>query len=383
MKYLYVLVFLFCCAHALETPKASKTDPILSPAKAHLVENFQASFFPKVNPITGEYVEEETDLVVAGCQPLSFRRFYSHFCPIDPRYGWMINPEISMYANLQWNKSGLFAAIGEEGGSIVYLSDSQTANIDGRNISSYCLDKSNTNAYTNLGTFDPHNTRLYFTPENGNEGKSRFLGFVQDGSGRKREFYTQWHKWHKPVTVHFIPRRRTAEMEPQSWIPYQLIVNKEILPNGNIIRYGYERWQDELVHPSPQLVTSITAYNCDETKVLGKITLSYDRYSWIFEQQTPDRLLDVIYQQTVWEVSQYKIKGSNGKEILCGNSNRNYGRDPVYLNSVHNKDKKTCYNYTPKKYYLNSIDRGDGRQFRTEKDHSDPAQTTNPLLWTA
>lgn len=55
---------------------------------------------PKVNPITGEYAEEEVDLIVAGAEPLSLRRFYNHFSPYDPRYAsWRYNPEHFFVAN--------------------------------------------------------------------------------------------------------------------------------------------------------------------------------------------------------------------------------------------------------------------------------------------
>ena len=38
-------------------------------------------YIPKVNVISGEYCEEAIDLVVAGCEPLSVRRFYYHLAP--------------------------------------------------------------------------------------------------------------------------------------------------------------------------------------------------------------------------------------------------------------------------------------------------------------
>lgn len=57
---------------------------------------------PKVNPITGEYCEEELDLVVAGSQPISVRRFFNSSSPYDPRYAtWRYNPECFFVANLE------------------------------------------------------------------------------------------------------------------------------------------------------------------------------------------------------------------------------------------------------------------------------------------
>ena len=58
-------------------------------SKEHVLDQRQNYFLtstdyritPKVNPITGEYCEEELDLVVAGSQPLSIRRFYNSSSP--------------------------------------------------------------------------------------------------------------------------------------------------------------------------------------------------------------------------------------------------------------------------------------------------------------
>ncbi|NGX54830.1 MAG: hypothetical protein KR126chlam2_00450, partial [Chlamydiae bacterium] len=34
-------------------------------------------FLPKVNVVTGDYIDDEQDLIVAGAEPLSVTRFYS------------------------------------------------------------------------------------------------------------------------------------------------------------------------------------------------------------------------------------------------------------------------------------------------------------------
>ena len=82
---LAVVLFLFSTLFALEDlPKASMdAGTYVSPVRPEHVIQTQASFFPKVNPrfCTGEYVEEETDLLVAGCESLHFRRFYGHMKP--------------------------------------------------------------------------------------------------------------------------------------------------------------------------------------------------------------------------------------------------------------------------------------------------------------
>ena len=279
MKLLFTLLLLTSWVYALEEelPIASKSaGEFVSPSHGQLVTQTHSSFFPKVNPITGEYNEEETDFIVAGCQPLSFRRFYNHLNSPDPRYGaWRVNPESSFVANFQWNKSSLFASVGDDDGSMLFLGECKNAYLsDGRTVMSYCLDTQNSHGYTNLGQ-DPRQTQLNFWPEYGNEGKSRYLGFVQDGSGRKREFYTPWYNWHKESRIHLDPRKWVVKLSPQNWIPYQLIVTKELLPNGNVIVYEHQKWQDEIHHPFPQLIRSITAYNHDESQKLGEIHFDY------------------------------------------------------------------------------------------------------------
>jgi hypothetical protein len=83
------------------------------PSPGGLVTHSVSSFFPKVNPVSGEYVEEESDLVVAGCEPISFRRFYGHLATPDCRFGaWRINPETSIVANFL-GPSPQSAAVGE------------------------------------------------------------------------------------------------------------------------------------------------------------------------------------------------------------------------------------------------------------------------------
>lgn len=61
--------------------EASKDEGITSPPPAAFSLNELSTFIPqipKVNVVTGEYCEEECDLVIAGIEPLSYRRFYEH-----------------------------------------------------------------------------------------------------------------------------------------------------------------------------------------------------------------------------------------------------------------------------------------------------------------
>src|SRR3984885_1886421 len=82
---------------------------------------------PNVNPITGDLIEEEVDLVIAGSEPLSVRRFYNHTAIYDPRYGgWRYNPESYLVANFEWPQQECFAAAGELNGGIASFKASDT-----------------------------------------------------------------------------------------------------------------------------------------------------------------------------------------------------------------------------------------------------------------
>ena len=94
-------------------------DHVLDKRQNYFLTSTDYKITPRVNPITGEYCEEELDLVVAGSQPLSIRRFYNSNAPYDPRYAtWRYNPEAFFVANFEWKEQELFAAIGEVDGSV-------------------------------------------------------------------------------------------------------------------------------------------------------------------------------------------------------------------------------------------------------------------------
>ena len=62
----------------------AKKEHTLDQRENYFLTSTDSPITPKVNPITGEYCEEATDLVVAGSQPLSIRRFYNSSDPYDP-----------------------------------------------------------------------------------------------------------------------------------------------------------------------------------------------------------------------------------------------------------------------------------------------------------
>ena len=98
--------------------QASK-EVILDTQENYFLTSTDTRITPKVNPITGEYCEEEVDLVVAGSQPISIRRFYNSSAPEDGRYAnWRYNPECFFVANFELHELEIFASIGEADGSV-------------------------------------------------------------------------------------------------------------------------------------------------------------------------------------------------------------------------------------------------------------------------
>src|ERR1700722_575946 len=106
---------------------------ILTPPPAVFATKELSTFMPqvpKVNVITGEYCEEVYDLVVAGIEPLSIRRFYSHQGHKDEALGhWSINPEALVLFNFEGK--GQYAGVGKEDGSFILC--------EGKKEGRYCL----------------------------------------------------------------------------------------------------------------------------------------------------------------------------------------------------------------------------------------------------
>ena len=114
MKFLLILLLSFSLQASPDT--LSLNTNVLKSAP-------QERFFPKVDIISGTYLEDAIDLVIAGNDPLSIRRFYYHTAPTtDTRYGfWQINPEASINANLEYSTLPQFVSVGEFSGGISQL----------------------------------------------------------------------------------------------------------------------------------------------------------------------------------------------------------------------------------------------------------------------
>jgi hypothetical protein len=223
-----------------------------------------------------EYREEEVDLVVAGSQPLSIRRFYNSSAPYDPRYAtWRYNPEAFFVANFELEGQEIFAAIGDVDGSVYSFKPSaKPYTFD------FQLSKSFVAAYSD-GTTHPANTQITYWRKGDPKDKQRFqyMCTITDGSGRKRSFTSPMHSWTHYIRWKEKKGSRTLwRIVPNTWTPYHIPICEEKLPNGNILCYTYLPWKEaKEKYPLPQLLGSITAYNADKSKMLGYIHFHYPR----------------------------------------------------------------------------------------------------------
>ncbi|MCC5832531.1 MAG: RHS repeat-associated core domain-containing protein [Chlamydiales bacterium] len=298
-----VLLSSFLSAAEEDYPEVSK-EHILDQQENHFLTSTDCRIAPKVNPVTGEYCEEEIDLVVAGSQPLSLRRFYNHTTPEDPRYArWRYNPESFLVANLEWDKE-FFAAVGEIDGSIHSLKPSDKPGV-------FTFQPSK-DVISFPGAVHPLNLTLNYTKKiSTKDGKLfQYQGTLTDGTGRVRTFLSPMHRWHKKAV--YTKKRKhwyspgsdlTYNIYPAYWTPYHLPIREEKLPNGNILSYTYEAWSDEFRVPHPELLSTITAYNADKTQILGSLHFTYTRGQ--------DNAIKYI-----------TVKGSDGRKVVLAHEVR-------------------------------------------------------------
>ncbi len=248
----------------------------------------------KVNIITGEYAEEEVDLVVAGIEPLSYRRFYNHLGAKDKTYGhWRINPECYMRFNFEKRQENL-VAVGEENGTLLLYCPQTTCH--------YQLDSSKSSSFTaHGGQMHPLNTAITWKKSSPHL-KYRYEGEILKGNGEKRLFASQAHTW-KEVTGSL----------------FQATIYEERKANGNLIRYTYTDCNPHSLG-TYLLPSSITAYDSTGTHLLGSLQIQYRRKG----------------KNGEFRIQSIHVTGSDGRTAFLEHTHRRVGSEKIKIhNMVH------------------------------------------------
>lgn len=145
---------------------------------------------PKVDPVSGIYVEEACDLVVAGIEPLSLRRFYCSSTPYEPRYGcWSYNPEAFVVGSFEVRMLGSFISVGNREGRIVEYTKCSWED--------KCFSR-----YQGGGGFalpsgkrHPLNTTVTFSHAREKGTSFAYQGEIVDGDGTRRTFESAEFPW--------------------------------------------------------------------------------------------------------------------------------------------------------------------------------------------
>jgi len=325
---------------------------------------------PKVNLVTGEYCEEACDLVVAGSEPLSLRRFYNHFSGMYERmYGhWRINPETLMLFNFeQVGDSKVFVGSGEKNGAF-YLHDIAKGNSFEINPSTqgFAADQLS-------GKRHPLNSIVSFTKghrviksrQHDPENHYWWEGAIKDGSGGERLFKTDLRQWPQQGKSQPCRRRRhpaSGEVQMTKLIftpPYQAQILEEHRPNGNVIRYGYADYVAFLYKnfsefstselPSTYVLKSIQAFSATGL-LLGSIEIEYTGHI----PAGSDRellLMDGVF-----------ITGSDGRKAVFGQPQRVLKKFVSFDTTLHSVEAagKPTFFYD---YYNNRTKQGDTYAF--------------------
>ena len=346
---LFLLLFLSSLVYAEEKkPPEIAAEKLLDQRENYFQTSTSYQITPNVNPITGDLIEEDIDLVVAGSEPLSVRRFYNHTAIYEPRTGgWRYNPETFFAANFEWPEQEIFAAVGEYNGSVASFKPSNGPYI-------YAFDFPKSFAHFNpSGQTHPLNTKIEYGKIGDTKDKYRFFwkGIITDGSGTQRHFASRMHTWLR--NIHFTTGKKnyfsSGEKEywvatPNVWTPYQIPIHEEHKPNGNIICYSYVRWKDDKLYPKPPLLNSITAYNADRTKTLGSISFYYNK-------------------DNHEEVHGLTAVGSDGRQLAI----YHHGSSPILLTAAYAPGKPwVSYGYQGQ--WINQVVKPEGRLITTEYD---------------
>lgn len=289
---------------------------------------------PKVNLATGEYFEDSCDLVVAGSEPISIRRFYNHTSGhFEQIYGhWRVNPETFMLFNFEpAQKTETYVGAGGTNGSFA-LFDNKVA-------SGFTLKPVKNKGFTNTslsGQYHPLNTRVSYK-----KGTTTFKygicepekhcwweGSIKEGNGNERFFKTDTRQW--PQMGNENPQRISrhpcsVEREIQEFPfkpPYQGQIIKESKPNGNVICYEYLDCNAKNPYvwhelPTSYALKSIRAYSATGL-LLGSVEIEYDSHAFTGLR---------AYFQLIDKV---KFKGSDGRVAVYGQTQRTVHKGVEY-----------------------------------------------------
>lgn len=206
---------------------------------------------PKINLINGCYIDEACDLIVAGAEPLSITRFYSHLSSENKEAGsWLFNPESYAVANFEYTGLKLFVAAGEKSGAIHKYENKKEQSFHFNPLSKEYLGAG--------GQTHPLNTHIDYHKEWGkrsNKLKERpfsWVGEIRDGAGTIRSFSTPSHFWLREIRYD-----KHNKAAPSTWTPYRLPISEEKKASGNRIVYTPE---------------AISAYN-SANQLIGQIKI--------------------------------------------------------------------------------------------------------------
>lgn len=289
---------------------------------------------PKVNLATGEYCEDACDLVVAGSEPISIRRFYNHTSGhFEKIYGhWRVNPETFILFNFEAaQKTETYVGAGGKSGNFVLFDNGIS--------SGFTVNPVKNKGFTNTslsGQHHPLNTHVSYKKETTTftygicepEKHCWWEGTIKEGNGNERFFKTDTRQWpqmsnENPRRIRRHPCSGEREIQEFPFIPpYQGQIIKERRPNGNVICYEYldcnaknpHVWRDL---PTSYALKSIKAYSATGI-LLGFVDIEYDSHAFTGLRG---------YFQLIDKV---RFKGSDGRIAAYGQTQRTVHKHVEY-----------------------------------------------------
>ncbi|MCH9628165.1 MAG: hypothetical protein S4CHLAM2_18200 [Chlamydiales bacterium] len=370
-----ILFNLICIAANLLHANEGTIDPFLSlgvpekekPLSQHIpTYTFNAlstfnPYLPKINVITGEYCETDCDLVVAGIEPISYRRFYAHLSGDDFVYGhWHINTETQSIFNFDSTKYGRKKNTiktrfgkGEDNGNFFLYERNENNH--------FYFDSSKHKSFThsNLsGQSHPLNSKTTYSRIKGKEKRYTYSGVLKSGNGNESHFTSD------KVTL----LENRSMNDPTPFPPYFAMIKEERRPNGNIIQYDYTDYNGYVCDIHRYMLKSITVYNSSRTKVLGALNIHYVRKNKINTRP----------------VEQIHISGSDGRKAFLFHKfrvikekkgSREYDAVLDHVQSASKPDQNYNYRWEDFKHYFDHLymfhmGQPEGRILQTDYDLS-------------